>query len=183
MHVARSSGAPTRLPKFLRPSLFVPKRIFSNSFGNSFSRKSRTSSTPRVPAGVFDAGVNVFGVLAEDHHVHFLRMLHRRGDAGEILHRPQANVEVEHLPQRDVQRADAAADRRGQRAFDARRDIRETPRPCRPAASRRTCPSQPGRRKLPTTRSSSFRRRLSRPRRRKRARSPPRYRARCRRRE
>ena len=32
---------------------------------------------------------------------------------------PQANVEIEHLPQRDIERADAAADRRGQRAFDA----------------------------------------------------------------
>ena len=32
---------------------------------------------------------------------------------------PQADVEVEHLAQRDVERADAAADGRGQRAFDA----------------------------------------------------------------
>jgi hypothetical protein len=46
-------------------------------------------------------------------------MLHRRGDAGEILHRAQADVEVEHLAQGDIQRADAAADRRGERAFDA----------------------------------------------------------------
>ena len=46
-------------------------------------------------------------------------MLHRRGHAGEILHRPQADVEIEHLAQRDVERADAAADRRGERAFDA----------------------------------------------------------------
>jgi hypothetical protein len=35
------------------------------------------------------------------------------------LHRAQADVEVEHLAQRDVERADAAADRRGQRALDA----------------------------------------------------------------
>src|SRR5208283_2754849 len=31
----------------------------------------------------------------------------------------QADVEVEHLAERDVERADAAADRRGERAFDA----------------------------------------------------------------
>ena len=45
------------------------------------------------------------------------------GTPGEILHRAQADVEIEHLAQRDVQRADAAADRRGERAFDADEDI------------------------------------------------------------
>ena len=52
-------------------------------------------------------------------------MLHGRGHAGEILHRPQADVEIEHLAQRDVQRADAAADRRGQRALDADEEFLE----------------------------------------------------------
>ena len=70
-------------------------------------------------AGVLDAGVDVLGVLAEDHHVHLLRVLHRRGHAGEVAHRAEADVEVEHLPQGDVERADAAADGRGQRALDA----------------------------------------------------------------
>ena len=65
-----------------------------------------------------DAGVDVFGVLAEDHHVDLLRRLDRRRHALEPAHRAQADVEVEHLAQRDVQRADAAADRRGQRALD-----------------------------------------------------------------
>src|SRR5882724_5847112 len=46
-------------------------------------------------------------------------MLHGRGHAGKILHRTQADVEVQHLPQRDIQRADAAAHRRRQRTFDA----------------------------------------------------------------
>ena len=41
------------------------------------------------------------------------------GTPCEPLHRAQADVEIEHLAQRDVERADAAADRRGQRAFDA----------------------------------------------------------------
>ena len=66
-----------------------------------------------------DAGVDVFGVLAEDDHVGQLRPGDRRGDALEPLHRAQADVEVEDLPQRDVDRADAAADGRGERALDA----------------------------------------------------------------
>src|SRR3546814_9485839 len=37
----------------------------------------------------------------------------------EPAHRAQADVQVEQLAQRDVERADAAADRRGQRALDS----------------------------------------------------------------
>src|SRR5690606_7356291 len=66
-----------------------------------------------------DAGVDVLGVLAEDHHVDVAGLLHRRGHALEPAHRAQADVQVEHLPQGHVERADAAADRRGQRALDA----------------------------------------------------------------
>ncbi len=66
-----------------------------------------------------DAGVNVFRVLAEDDDVHALGMLHRRRDALVILHRADAGIEVEDLAQGDVQRANAAADGRGQRALDA----------------------------------------------------------------
>ena len=48
-----------------------------------------------------------------------------RRHALEVLHGPQADVEVEHLAQRDVERADAAADGRGQRAFDADQEFLE----------------------------------------------------------
>ena len=65
-----------------------------------------------------EAGVDVLGVLAEDHHVDLLGVLHRRRHALEPAHRAQAHVEVEDLAQRDVERADAAADRRGERALD-----------------------------------------------------------------
>ena len=65
-----------------------------------------------------DAGVDVFRVLAEDHHVGLLGLLDRRGDSLEILDRPQAHVEIELLAQGDVERTDAAADRRRQRALD-----------------------------------------------------------------
>src|SRR6185295_4964306 len=66
--------------------------------------------------GPFDAGVDVFRILAENHHVHLLRRLYRAGHAVEVLYRPQAYIEVELLPQRDVEAANAAADRGGQRA-------------------------------------------------------------------
>ena len=39
-------------------------------------------------------------------------------DTREIADRPHAGVQVEALPHRDVERADAAADRRAQRALD-----------------------------------------------------------------
>jgi len=43
------SGAPTAFQK--SPAFcFVPKRIFSNAFGNSFSRKSRTFAASGLPA-------------------------------------------------------------------------------------------------------------------------------------
>src|SRR5207253_10439943 len=65
-----------------------------------------------------DAGVNVFRVLAEDDHVDLLRLADGRRDAGEVAHGTHARVEVEDLPQRDVEGADAAADRRGQWSLD-----------------------------------------------------------------
>ena len=77
-------------------------------------------SSLRFGRALFDleARVDVFGVLAEDHHVDQLGVLHRRRHALEPAHRAQAHVEVEELAQRDVERADAAADRRGERALD-----------------------------------------------------------------
>ena len=75
--------------------------------------------------GKLDAGVNVFGVLAENHHVDMLRMLHRRRHAVEIAHGTQADVEIEQLAQTDVERRHAAADRRRQRPFDADEKLRE----------------------------------------------------------
>ena len=37
-------------------------------------------------------------------------MFDRGGDAGEVSHRAEADVEIEHLAQGDVEGADAAAD-------------------------------------------------------------------------
>ncbi|MCY1214236.1 hypothetical protein D9M72_260440 [compost metagenome] len=65
-----------------------------------------------------DAGVNVFGVLAEDHHVDVAGLLHRAGHAFEPAHRTLADIEIELLAQGHVERSDTAADRRGQRPLD-----------------------------------------------------------------
>jgi hypothetical protein len=46
-------------------------------------------------------------------------MLHRRRHAAIPAHRTQADEQIQQLTQRNVQRSDAAADRRRQRAFDA----------------------------------------------------------------
>ena len=77
-----------------------------------------TRSACGVPLRPLDAGVDVLGVLAEDDHVHQLGTLDRRRRALEVAHRAHARVEVEHLAQRHVQAADAAAHRRRQRALD-----------------------------------------------------------------
>ena len=46
-------------------------------------------------------------------------MFHGRGDALEITHGAQTDIEVEALAHGHVERADATADRRGERSFDA----------------------------------------------------------------
>ena len=75
--------------------------------------------------GKLDAGVNIFGVLAENRHVDKLRMLDRRRHAVEVAYGPQANVEIEQLTQSDVERSHAAADRSGQRPLDADKKLGE----------------------------------------------------------
>src|SRR5690606_13691171 len=69
--------------------------------------------------GKLDAGVDVFRVLSEDHHVDILRPGHRRLHALEVADGPETDVQVELLPKRDVERPDAAADRRRQWSLDA----------------------------------------------------------------
>src|SRR4029079_15096854 len=65
-----------------------------------------------------DAGVDVFRVLAEDDDVHEVGTLDRRRRALEVADRAHARIEIEHLAQRDVQTADAAAHRRRERSLD-----------------------------------------------------------------
>ena len=66
----------------------------------------------------FDAGIDVLGVLAEDHHINQLRPQHGRRHSLEIAHRAETHVEVQHLAQGYVEAAEALAHGRGQRALD-----------------------------------------------------------------
>src|SRR5580698_621679 len=79
----------------------------------------------RGPLLPFDSRVNVFGILAENHKIHPLRMLHWRRDAPVVLHGAHAAIQIENLTQGNVQRADPAANGRGQWAFDADTQIAE----------------------------------------------------------
>ncbi len=65
-----------------------------------------------------DADVDVLRILAEDHHVDLLRVLHGGGHALEPTHRPETDVQVEELAQCNVERADPAADRRREGSLD-----------------------------------------------------------------
>ena len=156
-----------------RDRLDADARASRGSGSSSRPSRSGGSRSPcgRLPdsASPLDAGVDVLGVLAEDHHVGLARVLDRARHAREVAHRPQADVEIELLAQRDVERADAAADRRRQRALDRDRVLARRPRASRPAARRRcrrrASPSR--RRRSPSSRSSACRRRPSRRRRRR----------------
>ena len=65
-----------------------------------------------------DACVDVFGVFTEDNHVGQFRMFNRAWGALVVTHRAQADVKVQLLAQGNVEGANTAANRRGQRAFD-----------------------------------------------------------------
>ena len=65
-----------------------------------------------------DSGINILGVLAENDHVGQFRLLHGTGHALEPAHRAQAGVQVENLAQGDIDRTDAAANRRCKRPLD-----------------------------------------------------------------
>ena len=69
-----------------------------------------------------DAGVEVLGVLAHDHEVD---VAVARAHAGVALARAHLREQVERLAQRDVDRAEAGADRRRDRALDRDARVRD----------------------------------------------------------
>ena len=69
-------------------------------------------------SGPFDTSVDVFRILTEDHHVHVLRALHRRGNALEVANGSHAGVQVQLLTKGHVERTKATPNRRSQRALD-----------------------------------------------------------------
>ncbi len=65
-----------------------------------------------------DTGIDVFGILAENHHVGEFGTLHRARHALEVAHRSEAHVEIELLTHRHVDGTDSAADRSRERSLD-----------------------------------------------------------------
>src|SRR5690606_22432621 len=65
-----------------------------------------------------DTSVDVFGVLAEDDHVHVAGVLDRAGYTGEPTNRTLADIQIALLAQSYVQGADTTTYWRGQRALD-----------------------------------------------------------------
>src|SRR5205807_8141166 len=71
--------------------------------------RSRRLTHPRL---------NCLPVFPELYPFYFPRMLDGRGDAFEVLHRPQTNEKIEKLSERDVERPNSTAYRRCQRTFN-----------------------------------------------------------------
>ena len=100
-----------------------------------------------------DAGVEVLGVLADDDQVD---VVEARAHASIGLARPHLRVEVERLAQADVDRAEAAADRRRDRALERDAGARGSSRAsARAAGCRRAGPSRRRRPPARPTRSST----------------------------
>ena len=72
-----------------------------------------------------DPGIYIFGIFAINHDVHALGMLHRRRRAFVIFDGSNAGVKIENLPQRNVQRTNAASDWSSQWSFYSDAKLRE----------------------------------------------------------
>ena len=84
-----------------------------------------------------NAHVDVFGVFPINDHVQILGTLVGTGGAAVVAAGTHAGIQIKDLTQGHVQRTDAAADRRGQRAFDGDAEALESPRGCPPAGTDR----------------------------------------------
>ena len=116
---AHQTGSP-----FLRHGLDAEagglgKAYLGKAVGEVLLQESAEGLGLRLAVLELDAGVDVLGVLTEDDHVDGLGVLDRGRHAVEVAYGPQADVEVEELPDGDVQAADTTPDRRRQRPFDA----------------------------------------------------------------
>src|SRR5262249_8675509 len=66
----------------------------------------------------FHTGIDIFGVLAKDHHVYVLRYADGRRNTIEVAYRSNASVQIEYLTERDVEASDSTAYRCCQGSFD-----------------------------------------------------------------
>ena len=95
-----------------------PARIVEGELGDPRGRFGGDDLQAFDDAGddhVLQAGVQVLGVLANDHQIHVLKPA---GDARQIRHRSQVRKEIEPLPNLDVDAGEPAANRRRDRALE-----------------------------------------------------------------
>mmetsp|Transcript_81655 Transcript_81655/g.144015 ORF Transcript_81655/g.144015 Transcript_81655/m.144015 type:complete len:477 (+) Transcript_81655:583-2013(+) len=90
-----------------------------NLFGHPLLLEPGEELPRRLAVGLeLDPSVDVLCVLTEDDHIHILRGLDRGGHPLEVPHGAEAHVQVEDLPQSNVQGPDSTPDRRRQGALD-----------------------------------------------------------------
>ena len=80
--------------------IWLADRAFANSIRSSASAD---------PGGPFHTGVDIFRILAEDDNIELFRLLHRGGHSRDIPARADTGVEIELLPERDIEAADSSA--------------------------------------------------------------------------
>lgn len=118
---ANSMAARTRRSVPSTETGFTPRRSFGKTHirhTHLFRQELEEFASFGRPLLPFDAGIDIFSILAEDIHINFFRLFDRCHNSTEPTYRTEADIEVEGLPECDVQRTDATADRRCQRAFD-----------------------------------------------------------------
>ena len=93
-----------------REANFLHAHLFTQEF-NHFLGVGRVSFP-------FDTRINVFRVFTEDNHIGQFRVFNRAWSALIVTYRTQADVEIQFLAQGNVQRANTATNRSGQRTFN-----------------------------------------------------------------
>ena len=109
------------LSTFTRNGLDADTRgIGETNFGHAHFIDQKLDQLFRLVAlgFVFNTGVNVLRVFAEDHHMGLLWLFQRRRHAFEILHRTQAHIQIEFLAQSHIEGANTASHGGGEWAFD-----------------------------------------------------------------
>ena len=113
--------------QFLRPD---------DSTGESGAEEGRINRTAEVAAQLrlqklnelgrttralfpLDTGIDIFCILAEDHHIDLVAVPNRGGYPFEVTNRSNASVQIQDLTQCDIQTAEATADGGRQRSLDS----------------------------------------------------------------
>src|ERR1700728_1966726 len=87
----------------LDPNAGIEADLFLAAFQHVFIEELDQLGALRSSLLPLNPGIDVFGIFAKDDDVHALGMFHRRGHAFVILHGTHAAVEIENLPQGNVE--------------------------------------------------------------------------------